>query len=228
MQPYLFPYIGYFQLMKSIDTFVILDDVNFIKKGWINRNRILLNGRDYLFTLPVQKMSQNRSICETRISSLEMWKVNFFKTLEHAYAKAPFYTDVYDMLEEIFAFSSDNISLFNLRGLKIIAQTVGITAHIVDTSTCYQNHHLRGQDRIIDICKRENATMYINLPGGRALYDKKMFSDQNIVLQFIEPQGIVYGQLGNTFVPNLSIIDLLMFNDKNTMDRLLLSYSLAG
>lgn len=226
MQPYLFPYIGYFQLMGSVDKFVILDDVNFIKKGWINRNRILVDGKDHLFSIPLQKISQNKLICDTVLSDTTKWKGDLLKTLELCYKKAPFYQSTSVLVNEILNYNSDNISEFNLNGLRLIAAYVGIDTEIINSSKCYKNNILKGQDRIVDICKKEKASIYVNLPGGVKLYDKKIFSENDICLNFIKSEDIVYTQLDKEFVPNLSIIDVLMFNDRTVVGNYLRRYEL--
>lgn len=226
MQPYLFPYIGYFQLMNSVDKFIILDDVNFIKKGWINRNRILLDGKGYLFSMPLQKMSQNKLICDTEIANPGSWRGQILRTIECCYKRAPYYRQTLELMNEIMSFDSINVSEYNLNSLRLLADAIGIDTKIIDTSRKYKNRELKGQDRIIDICKLENATSYFNLSGGITLYDRDMFSQNDIDLKFIRSKDIIYRQLSDAFVPNLSIIDVLMFNDRAEVGDYLGQYEL--
>lgn len=100
MQPYLFPYLGYFQLIQAVDKFILLDDVNFIKRGWVNRNRILVNGKDHLFSLPLQRASQFKKINDLKLADYPGWRNRFFKTLTHAYRQASQYEPVMKMLHQ--------------------------------------------------------------------------------------------------------------------------------
>lgn len=212
MQPYLFPYLGYYQLIAAVDRFVVYDDVNFIKKGWVNRNRILVGGREHLFTIPISNLSQNRLISEMRVDRLDRWLTSWFRTLQHHYARAPFYGPTRALLERIFTPPTDRLSDLLFRSLSEVCRYIGLTPDWVPTSSCYENRHLKGQDRILDICVREKADEYINLPGGRQLYEPAAFAVRGIRLRFLEPNLQPYPQSGGPFVPGLSVIDVLMFN----------------
>lgn len=225
MQPYFFPYIGYFQLIRAADKFVVLDDVNYINRGWINRNRMLMNGKDFLFTVPLIGASQNRLINEIEISGND-FQNKMIKNFESAYKKAPFYSDVFPLLTEIISSPEKLIGKLALRSLLTVCSYLEIKTLFVETSAVYGNSHLKGQERIIDICKRNNATMYINPQGGRELYNKKHFSENNIELKFLQPDEIKYPQFKNDFVPWLSIIDVLMFNSKEEVKKMLDNHTL--
>jgi hypothetical protein len=211
MQPYLFPYIGYFQLIDAVDKFVIFDDVNYITKGWINRNRILLNGKDFLFTISLKGASQNKLIRETDIDETDKWRNKLIKTFEAAYSKAPFYKEVSPMLNEILNNREDNLSTFILYSINRIASYLDIKTGIIPSSEPYGNQNLKGEDRIIDICLQEKAAEYVNPIGGMELYSRPKFQANDIQLFFLKTQLIEYKQFGKEFVPWLSIIDLLMF-----------------
>jgi hypothetical protein len=226
MQPYIYPYIGYFQLIKSVDKFVILDDVNYINKGWINRNNILVNGKSNLFTIPLKEASQNKKISEILISDDANWETKFLKTVLLSYKKAPFFEIVYPILEEITNSSKTNISKFNLHAIERICQYLEINTRIVPSSSIYKNDYLKAQDKIIDICIQENASIYINPIGGVELYNKQDFIDKKLELFFIKSKNILYKQFSNEFVPWLSIIDVLMFNSKEEVAGLLNQYEL--
>ena len=226
MQPYIFPYIGYFQLINAVDTFVILDDVNFIMRGWINRNNILLNNKTYLFSLPLDKASQNKLINETKSNFTQKDKEKFLKTINLAYKKAPYYNDFYPLIEEIIMFNEDDLTLFLENSLKKICNYLGINTRILVSSKIDKDNSLGGQNRIIEICKKTNTKIYINLPGGKDLYNAQDFRNENMNLKFIKMLDIKYKQFTNEFIPNLSFLDALMFNSKQSITNLLSQYTL--
>lgn len=211
MQPYLFPYVGYFQLINAVDKFVIYDDVAFINKGWINRNNILSNGKASLFTLPLVGASQNKLINEIEIENLSASGKKFLKTLEQNYKKAPHYQLVIGVVEKIVQSENTNIADLIYLSLQEICTYLKIDTELVRTSTIYQNQHLKAQERILDICLQEKANHYINPIGGQELYDKTLFAENGIKLNFIQSKRSEYQQFKNEFVPWLSIIDLMMF-----------------
>jgi hypothetical protein len=215
MQPYLFPYIGYFQLINYVDKFVVYDDVNFIKGGWINRNNLLINKKINMFTVPLDKPSPFVLINEIQlnINFYENWKVKLLRSVEQSYKKARFYKEVYALIENILN-NHDNtlISKLAVKGIRTICEYLQIETEIVATSEIYNNRHLKGQERVLDICAIEKASQYINVIGGVELYSKEVFKEKEIKLNFIKSHPISYTQFNNEFVPWLSIIDVLMFN----------------
>lgn len=226
MQPYLFPYIGYFQLMNAVDRFVVFDDVNFINKGWINRNRILVNGKAHLFTVPLKNASQNTLIKDLQLAVDDKWKINFLRTLELAYKRALFFDKVFEIVKEVIITKSKFIKEWHLKSLALIKNYLGMNAALVETSTKYNNRNLKGQERILDICIKENADHYINPIGGQELYDRQLFYNKDIKLNFLKSEEIVYQQFKNEFVPLLSIIDAMMFNSKSIIEKYLIQYEL--
>ncbi len=226
MQPYLFPYIGYFQLMNAADRFVIYDDVNFIKKGWINRNNILVNGKANLFTVPLKNASQNKLISESEISEISEWKKDLLRTIELSYRKAPCFEEVFELIIRIINTDETNISGYIYYSLEQVNRFLNIDTEIVRSSSIYQNRLLKQQKRIIDICKKENAREYINPIGGLELYSKKLFKENEIDLYFIKTNEIVYRQFNNEFSGSLSIIDVMMFNPKDQINEFLNDYEL--
>ena len=226
MQPYFFPYIGYFQLLNAVDTFVVYDDVNFIKKGWINRNTILVNEKNYLFTVALKSASQNKLINEIALDDNSGWKTPLLKTIHLAYGKAPFFAQVFPLIQDIIGQQETNLSKLIVYSLQKICGYLSIETKMIISSEIEKNNSLKGQDKIIEICKKLDATHYINAIGGMALYDKTAFSDQNIILQFMQSNAIVYPQFKNAFVPHLSIIDVLMFNAPEQVKTLLDQYEL--
>jgi hypothetical protein len=228
MQPYLFPYIGYFQLINAADKFVILDDVNFINRGWINRNRILVQDKAHLFTVPLREVSQNKLIKDLQISEQNNWKAKFTKTIEMNYRKAPFFDDIYNVLKDIIDSNKTLLNSFILYSILKINDYLGIKTPIVDTSSIYENQSLKGEERIIDICLKEKAKIYINPIGGKDIYSKDKFLSKGISLHFLKPEFVTYKQFDNEFVPWLSIVDVLMFNSRAKVKNMLNDYTLLN
>lgn len=227
MQPYIFPYIGYFQLIKAVDKFVIYDDVNFINRGWINRNRILVNGKDSLFTIPLKEASQNKLINEIEVNWDDAWKSKWLKTLEQSYKKAPYFQQVRPIIEQTLGQEKIIFSEIIVENLKLINAYLGITTEIIPSSAIYQNIELKAQTRILDICLQEKANHYINPIGGIELYQKEVFEEKGMQLNFIKSKPVQYPQLKNDFVPWLSILDVLMFNSVEQIQTFLDSYELV-
>ena len=228
MQPYLFPYIGYFQLIKSVDEFVICDDVQYIKRGWINRNRILMNGEPKLFVFSLKKGHQSLNINERYFSSkFKEERDKFLKTIECVYKKAPYYHKVLPILYDILSCDTDiDISKHIYNSLKIICKLLNINTKFRISSEMTKDNELKCQDKVIDIVKRLNGDVYINSIGGKMLYSKEEFKNNNIDLFFIKRKDIVYKQYNNDFVPDLSIIDVMMFNSKEAVEEMLNMYEL--
>lgn len=226
MQPYLFPYVGYFQLINAVDTFVIYDDVNYINKGWINRNNILVNGKANLFTISLKDASQNKLINEIELLFSEVEKNKLLKTLNMSYKKTPFFEPVYQIFENQLNFKSNNISDFNLFGIKQVCDYLQIKTTLRPTSSSYNNSELSGEERIIDICNKESANIYINPIGGRDIYTPDKFLNSKIQLYFIKSNNINYKQFKNEFVPWLSIIDVMMFNSVEEIQLMLNQFEL--
>lgn len=228
MQPYFFPYIGYWQLVHAADKFVVLDDVNFIKAGWVNRNRILVNGKPTYITVPIQKASQNRLICDTNRAPSQLWCEKTLKTVTLAYRRAPYLDQIFPDLSRMLQDEACNLSDYLVHQLQALVSLMGIDTPITTSSRSYANSHLRGQERILDICRQESASEYINLPGGHALYDSVAFSAQGITLRFLVTYPIPHPQRASRFIPNLSIIDTLMEVGTNGIDAHLQSCDLVA
>lgn len=224
MQPYFFPYLGYFQLLHAVDRFVVYDDVNFIKQGWINRNFILMDCQPLRVTVPVSGASSFKTIAETALSPNSIWQGKILKTLSQAYAKAPFFETVFPVVESVVHERCSSIAGLALGSVQAIANYVGIKTEIWPSATQYCNRNLQGEARVLDICQREGADAYYNLPGGQALYNPRAFASAGIELRFIQPTEPRYRQFTCAFVPHLSILDVLMFNDQETVNRFLMDY----
>lgn len=201
MQPYLFPYIGYWQLFNAADTFIILDDVNYIKRGWINSNIIKVNGSNHVFTMPINGGSQNKLIHDILILDIS-WKINFLKTIEFSYKKSTFFNQGYEIIKWCFDTKEMNLSKFIFHTFNVINEVVQTHCKIVPSSVIY-NSLSSSHNKIIDICKKERATTYINPIGGQALYNKEFFKENHLELSFLKC---------NSNISSLSIIDVLMNN----------------
>ena len=208
MQPYLFPYLGYFQLLATADKFLFLNDVTFINRGWINRNRILACGQPLLFTVPLEHASQNRLIKDIRVHGDQRWRSKLLKTFDQSYHKAPYFAQVMPLVER--ALEPTFIAECAVRSIELVAVYLQLPTVLGPSTSTYGNAHLKGQCRILDLCRAEGATHYINAPGGACLYNGSDFDRQGVDLQFIRPQLRPYPQPAAAFVPGLSIIDLLM------------------
>jgi hypothetical protein len=212
MQPYFLPYIGYWQLIHSVDRFIIYDDVNYIKGGWINRNRILINGNPTFITLPLNKTSSYKRICDITIQPRSIWCDKLLKMIELTYRKSPFFFEIFPIIEKVISYKAESLSDYLTFQIKTLALFMGIKTELVLASRLYENSCLSGQDRIIDLCKIEGANMYVNPQGGQILYNSDIFNRSGIDLKFIVMHSLPYKQPGEVFFPSLSIIDVLMAN----------------
>jgi WbqC-like protein family len=226
MQPYLFPYIGYFQLINAVDKFVVYNDVSFIKQGWINRNNILVNGRPFLFTIPVKNISSYSLIREVEVSYDIEWRSKLLKTIQESYRKAPYFKNAFQIIENTFYTKEQYISRLATKSILEIAKYLEIETELQESSAIYQNNGLRSQARVIDICKKELTSQYINPIGGNKLYCKDVFKDHGLQLNFIKTCPLKYNQFKSNFVGNLSIIDVLMFNSPSEVSMMLKEYEL--
>lgn len=227
MQPYFFPYIGYWQLINAVDKYVIYDDVNFIKNGWICRNRILMNGEPFFLSLHTFGASPNILINEVKLSSNKIIRIKMLKTLQACYGKAPFFNDAYPVIEKIITNEEDYLSRFLTYSIKEVCNYIGIDTKIVVSSDLTKNNKLRGQEKVLAICNILSADEYINAIGGKDLYSKENFIDNKVKLSFVNTLDIQYQQFKNIYVPNLSIIDIMMFNSVSSIKILLNKYELA-
>lgn len=227
MQPYWWPYLGYFQLINQVDEFIVYDDVNFIKRGWVNRNRVLVNGQATMITLPVKKASQNVLIKDLELGADNKWLDKFYKTLELAYKKAPYFEDVMHQVIRPFTLDHKGLVEAQLQGITLVCAYLSLPFNYKLSSGAYTNQNLHGQDRILDICLKEKAQHYINPIGGQDLYDKAKFSQVGLGLSFIQMNEHHYKQGKHPFVAGLSIIDVLMFNSVEDSQALLQQFTLV-
>lgn len=227
MQPYFFPYIGYFQLISSVDEFVIYDNIKYTKKGWINRNRLLLNGRDTTFTLPLKNDSDRLAVVERKIS--DTWSNERLKLLDRikqSYKKSEFFDDIFAILQDSFMSDETNLFEFVYQSLVKVNAYLEIKTPFVISSGIPIDHSLKSEDKVIAIVKERKANLYVNAIGGIDLYSREKFKENSLSLKFIKSNPIQYAQWKGEFVPWLSIIDVMMHNSKEKIREYLKSYTL--
>ncbi|KHT18005.1 WbqC family protein [Pectobacterium carotovorum] len=220
MQPYFFPYIGYFQLMAEVDVFVVYDNIKYTKKGWINRNRILLNGKDSTFSLPLKKDSDFLDV-KDRVLSETFNRDDLTNKIRGAYRRAPYFKNVFPLLENIINYRDDNLFNYILYSLGSIKEYLGLTCDIKVSSSINIDHSLKSQDKVLAFGNALGAKSYSNPPGGISLYSQEAFSLHGMTLNFIQPNNIIYKQFDEPFVAWLSIIDVMMFNSSDEVLHLI-------
>ncbi|MGM0589757.1 MAG: WbqC family protein [Bacteroidota bacterium] len=228
MQPYLFPYIGYFQLINKVDRFIFYDDVNFIPRGWINRNKILINGEARYLTIPCKDSSQNKLINEVAHGLNNKTRKKLLRKIKFTYSNAPYFEDVYPLIDSVLNIDNQYISKFAVESVKISCYYLRLDCDFKLSSDQYNNTSLDAADRLIDICKQEGIRNYINPSGGMELYSKEYFQNNGVNLQFLKSVPRSYEQFSYEFVPWLSIIDVMMFNSPEKIkNEFLNSYKLV-
>lgn len=215
MQPYFLPYIGYFQLIASVDQFVVYDNIKYTKQGWINRNRMLQNGKDVIFSLPLKKDSDFLDVCQRTLST-EFNREKLLNHFKEAYQQAPYFTQTFPLIEDIVRYENVNLFEYLYHSITKICTHLGINTPIRISSGIAIDHDLKSQDKVLALCEAVGANTYVNAIGGTDLYSKEMFHEKNIDLKFIRSKPFIYPQHNNTFIPWLSIIDVLMFNSIET------------
>ncbi|MAB94835.1 MAG: hypothetical protein CMC98_01870 [Flavobacteriales bacterium] len=227
MQPYFMPYIGYFQLINSVDKFVIYDNIQYTKKGFINRNRILFNGKDRGFTIPIKKSSDYLDVVEREISNTWLKDGDkLINLIKQSYRNAPYFNVCLPLITECIKHDDPNLFNFIHNSVKILCNYLDINTQIIKSSDVPIDHSKKSQDKVIAICKSLKATKYINAIGGQELYKKPAFKKEGIDLSFIKTNYIEYKQFNNRFEPWLSIIDLLMFNSQKELKKHTNNYNL--
>lgn len=211
MQPYFLPYIGYFQLIAAVDQFIVYDNIKHTKKGWINRNRLLTNGTEMIFSLPLKKASHALDIVERELSA-DYDRSKLLKQFKGTYARAPGFAQTFPLLERIIGHQDANLFRYIHHSLLCMCEHLGIATEIRVSSNLAIDHAMKGQDRVLAICQTVGASTYINAIGGTELYAREDFNARGIELKFIKPATFEYPQFGAPFVPWLSIVDVLMFN----------------
>lgn len=229
MQPYFFPYLGYFQLIRTVDKFVYLDDVAFIKKGWIHRNRLLFNKRIYLFSIPLKNVSQFRAINDTEVSKPEFhyWQRKFLASLFSFYKKQPYFNEGLALLEDVLATPFTSIADLAIASIRRTCEALHLEIPFSRSSKLGRTHVSAKEELIIDICRRYGSDIYVNPQGGTHLYSQSMFTPHGIQLEFLQPNLSAYPVKNRDFVPGLSILDALMCcGIRYTREYLLSGYGL--
>ena len=229
MQPYFFPYLGYFQLLAHVDVFVVHDDTQYVKQSWINRNRILEHGAATYLTLPVASGSHRQLICEKRLHEPRRHQRKLLARIRHAYHAAPHLDSVAALLEPLFPGDDETVASFNVRALRVLQEFLGVRTRLVLASERAYPRFRTAQERVIHICLEEGAARYVNPIRARSLglYDQAAFTAAGLELSFLSTEAdIRYDQNGGPFVSDLSVIDLLMFNSlaetRELLDRFVL------
>ena len=229
MQPYLFPYLGYYALIKNTDKWIVFDEVQFIRHGWIERNRILKpnDGWQYI-SVPLEKHSRDTLIKDVKIKFSEDWKEKIIRQLDHYKKKAPYYKQVIDFLKNTFLFHTDSISLFNTHLLKESCNYIGISFsyEIYSEMNININPINSAGDWALNISKELGASCYINPPGGIELFEKGKFEKAGIDLKFLKINFEEYKQYKSIFESGLSIIDVMMFNSPEEIRQMLNKFEL--
>jgi hypothetical protein len=228
MQPYLFPYLGYFQLINAVDEFVLGDVLQYEKESWINRNRILVNGRAMLFSFPLKKDRFDAPINQRQFADgIERERERLLKVLRNCYSRAPNFSAFYPVLEEIIEFPVDGLADYAENSLRRICRYAGITTPIRLASELRLPTRMDKQERVVQTVKALDGGMYVNPSGGAALYQRQYFLEHGLQLRFHRMGNVRYRQFREPFTPHLSIIDVLMFNDPFSLQAMLDDYRLV-
>lgn len=211
MQPYFLPYIGYFQLIAAVDEFILYDNIKYTKKGWINRNQMLQNGQSVMFSLPLKNDSDYLNICERELAP-NFDRSKLIRQLKESYRHAPFFLPTMVLVEKIVAFKNNNLFDYLHHSIIAVCDYLGIATCIKIASRMAIDHSLKKQEKVIALCHAAGANTYINAIGGVDLYSNDAFKASNIDLKFIKTTPFEYAQFSHSFIPCLSIVDLLMFN----------------
>lgn len=229
MQPYFLPYIGYWQLINAVDTFVVYDNIQFSKSGWFHRNNILVNGTRTLFTIPLKKDSDYLDVRDRKLSDSSNIEINkIISRIKNNYKKAPYFNDAFPLIQDILLFSEKNLFEYILNSITKICSYLEIKTPILKSSDVHIDHSLRSQNKVIAISKALKADIYINPIGGVSLYDRNTFKNYKVELLFLKAEMIEYSQFCSTFEPSLSIVDVMMFNNVATIQKMLTRFKLDG
>jgi hypothetical protein len=216
MQPYFMPYIGYYQMIAAVDLFIVYDNIKYTKKGWINRNRMLQNGKDVMFSLPLKSDSDYLDVCERELSA-DFNPNKLLNQLKGAYRRAPYFAQTLPLVEQIVRYDDANLFRFLHNSIAKTCEHLGITTEVRKSSGIAIDHGLKNQDKVLAMCAAVGASTYVNAIGGKNLYSKETFLERGINLQFIQSKPFEYPQFGAAFVPWLSIIDVMMFIPLDTI-----------
>lgn len=216
MQPYFFPYIGYLQLIAAVDLFIVYDNIKYTKKGWINRNRMLRDGKDVMFSLPMKSGSDTLDIRERELAA-DFKRDKLLNQIGEAYRQAPHFAETFPLVERIVRHEDANLFRYLHQSIVNTCRHLGINTEIRISSSIDADHELKSQDKVLGLCAAVGATTYVNAIGGRELYAREIFQERGMVLKFVQSKPITYKQWTGEFVPWLSIIDVMMFNPLETV-----------
>ncbi|XAM40831.1 hypothetical protein TPELB_11410 [Terrisporobacter petrolearius] len=229
MQPYFFPYIGYFSLINSVDKFILLEDVQFIKRGWIERNRILSQNSEWNYIkVPLKKHSQNTLICDIKIKNDDNWKEKILSQLVHYKKNAKYYFKTIELVKECLSIQTDSITELNKHILVEICNYLDIKTDIIifDSKNTPIIKPNSPDEWALNIClSLGNIHTYMNPEGGKIFFDTQKYKSKNIDIKFIKQNLKSYDQSKAEFIEGLSIIDLLMFNSKEEVKNMLCDYT---
>lgn len=230
MQPYFFPYLGYFSLIKHTDQWVVFDTVQYIHRGWVNRNRLLSpsqEGFSYM-TVPIVKQSRDTLIKNTLINHSQDWKSKIRGQVNYYKKHAPFFPETKEILENILSYETNSISELNIAALDIVCKYLDIPFNYSVFSEDRMGIHSVGEpdEWALEISKKMGASIYINPPGGKAFFNKEKFDKVGIGLMFLTQKLSPYSTAPFKFVPGLSIIDVMMFNSPKEINKMLDEYDL--
>lgn len=212
MQPYFLPYMGYWQLINAVDEFVIYDTIQYTKKGWINRNRFLRNGRDEIFSLPLKKDASSLFVKERSLAE-NFDRHKLIRQLCEAYKTAPYFSNHFPLFEDIINNREQNLFEYIFCSVKKICHFLDIQTPITKSSSIKSGHEEeKGTHKVLNICKSLGATNYLNPEGGKALYHHDDFNREGISLSFLCSKPLGYQSFGVTCIPHLSILDVMMFS----------------
>lgn len=250
MQPYFFPYIGYFQLIHAVDRFFLYDHLDYSRGGWVSRNRILETGRGPSWiSVPIVAPRHTQTIRDTKLNEATDWRRRLLRTLAQNYRRAPFLDETLALVERVLGTDTDSLAELNARSIVEVCDLVGIATEVDsdstpfdqmeevlrDEATDYRSHYpwlrldppVRKVVRALVLCRSLGADVFVNAIGGRALYDKAVFADHGVDLYFVQKRPIEYPQLDRAFVPDLSIIDVLMNCGPGRTAELVAEYDLV-
>lgn len=230
MQPYFLPYIGYFQLMDMVDEFVIYDNIEFSKASWIRRNRMLQNGKDAYFILPVKKDSDFLDVDQRYlVDDFKKEGDKLLRKIEANYRKAPYFETFFPLVEKIICFEDHNLFNYILHSVEVVKEYLEIKTPIkVFSKIGKEINQLKAQDKVIGVCKALHATHYINSVGGEELYSVEDFAKEQINLCFYKAKPVTYQQFDQAFIPFLSILDVCMFNSVDQIQTYLKEYKIIS
>ena len=227
MQPYFFPYIGYFQLIAAVDLFIVYDNIKYTKKGWINRNRMLQNGKDVMFSLPLKHDSDQLDVCDRELAT-DFNRDKLLNQFKGSYSRAPYFSQTLTLIEQIVLHHDTNLFRFLHHCIIKTCEYLGIATEIRISSGIAIDHDLKNQDKVLALCAALGASTYVNAIGGRELYSKETFRERGVELKFIQSKPFEYPQFGDEFVPWLSIVDVMMFNSVETIkESLVMKFELV-